>query len=222
MNVTEEIATTSAREEGMYEAFVKDRRRLIVIFTALVTIVAIAMGVGWTLSATGREAWMGQALTWQERYVELYDEFTVATGEEPDAPEPADVAQQGPPGEPGVPGPPGPSGPAGKDASQMMVRAAVLDCFTAGFCTAPPGEPGAPGTPGAPGVDGQNGQDGQPGVAGADGAPGAPGAPGVGIASIVCQEDGTWLFTLTDASTQIVPGPCRVGPTEPPAEGGGS
>src|SRR5690606_28848956 len=103
--------------DEMYQAFVRDRRRLIVVFVLVLAVIAGTLGTGWALSAAGRAAWADQALTWQERYVELYDEFTTATGEKPDAPEPGVVAEQGPQGEPGDPGPPGPAGPAGRDAS---------------------------------------------------------------------------------------------------------
>lgn len=45
-----------------------------------------------------------------------------------------------------------------------------------------------------------------------DGATGATGPEGRGIAKTECQQDGTWLFTYTDGTTQPVDGPCRVQP----------
>lgn len=49
-----------------------------------------------------------------------------------------------------------------------------------------------------------------------DGQVGPQGTPGRGIVSTKCQEDGKWLFTYSDDSTEIVDGPCRVvGPSVP-------
>lgn len=149
----------------------RDRTRIIVVFSAVLAVVAITLTAGWVSAWNGREAWREQAMTWQQRYIELYDEFTAETGEEPSAPEPADVAAKAPES---IPGPPGTVGPRGADGRSII---------------GPPGADGLPGadsiTPGpagAPGKDGKNGTDGAastvPGPQGPQGEAGAPGAPG--------------------------------------------
>jgi len=202
-------------QDALLAAALRDRRRIILVFSAVLAIVAISLTTGWVLAWNGRDAWRDQAMTWQERYVQLYDEFTVETGDEPSAPEPAEVAKTAP--DP-VPGPPGPVGPRGADGK---------------------GEPGPPGADGLPGADslipGPAGKDGKDGVSvagpqgpagesivGPQGATGpagedgkdstVPGPQGVGIQTVTCQENGDWIFTLTDQTTITVPGPCRVDP----------
>lgn len=171
--------------EEMYKAFIRDRRRLVIVFSLVLAIFAGALGTGWLLSALGRDSWRDQALTWQDRYIELYDEFTTATGEEPSAPEPGDVAEQGPQGEqgdPGVPGPPGPAGPAGASATDTQVLRALQAYCTSGRCVGPPGEDslvaGPPGPPGSTGEPGPRGEQGAPGPAGPAGPVGPPGPAG--------------------------------------------
>lgn len=180
--------------DEMYKAFLRDRRRLIIVFALVLAIIAGTLGTGWALSAAGRAAWADQALTWQERYVELYEEFTVATGEEPDAPEPGDVAEQGPqgePGDPGAPGPAGPAGPSGDDATDAQVlRSLELFC-AGGRCVGPAGAdstvPGPVGPQGATGDVGPRGEQGATGPAGPAGPAGAQGATGPqGPAGPVC------------------------------------
>ncbi|MCK2024072.1 collagen-like protein [Microbacterium sp. kSW2-24] len=153
--------------DDLLNASIRERRRLVIVFTALIAVVAIALGVGWLSAWGGREAWHEQAMTWQDRYVELYDEFTVATGEEPDAPEPGVVAEQGPQGEPGSPGAPGPVGPAGPSGTPGPQGARGV-----------PGDPGDDGEPGEPGAAGQQGQTGQSGGQGPAGATGPQGPKG--------------------------------------------
>jgi hypothetical protein len=132
-------------------------------------------------------------------------------GENPVAP-PADSVT-GQPGDPGPTGPPGPRGPSGSDGRDGTDGADGLT-GVAGQ-TGPPGPVGAAGSSGA---DGQSitGPSGPSGPAGADGAPGAPGQPGTngadgrGIASVVCEPDGTWTITYTDSTTSSTSGPCRI------------
>lgn len=153
--------------EALLKASIRDRRRLFLAFTVLLVLVAGSLGAGWMSAWAGRDAWHEQAMTWQDRYVELYDEFTVATGEEPSAPDPDTVANEGPQGEQGAPGPVGPAGPSGRNGDDGEAGA--------------PGEPGAagiPGTNGTAGNNGENGDAGQPGSPGAQGPPGETGAPG--------------------------------------------
>ena len=101
------------------------------------------------------------------------------------------VGPAGPKGDKGNPGATGPQGPAG--------------------------ESGAPGIAGKDGKNGKDGAAGEAGPAGPQGDPGPAGPPGVGVASVVCQTDGTWLFTLTDSTQLLVAGPCKadIEPTEP-------
>lgn len=111
-----------------------------------------------------------------------------------------------------------------------VVVAAVAAYCTGDKCVGKPGSVGTPGKDGKPGVDGAPGkdapkvtdeellkaaqqalasycaQDSQP----CKGADGKQGDPGRGIANVKCQDNGTWLFTYTDGSTDSVDGPCRV------------
>lgn len=156
--------------DPMLRAAQRDRLRLTLIFTTIFVLVCGSLVAGWSVTWNGREAWREQAMTWQERYVELYDEFTAETGQEPIAPEPSEVAKAGPKGEPGDPGPVGPAGVAGKPGADGL--------------PGPVGIPGVAGEPGVPGSDGQagnagpQGEPGQPGQPGAQGAQGEPGQPG--------------------------------------------
>ncbi|MEA1264260.1 hypothetical protein MicroSTF_14550 [Microbacterium sp. STF-2] len=187
--------------EALLKASVRERRRIFLMFTVLLVLVAAALGLGWLGSAIGRDSWHEQAMTWQTQYVELYDEFTATTGEEPAAPDPAVVADEGPPGEQGAPGPVGPAGPAGKDGRPG------LDSTVPG----PAGPPGADSTvPGPQGVAGRDGQDSTvPGPQGAQGSQGPAGADGRGIQSLYCDDTtGRWTVTYTDTTTADA-GVCR-------------
>lgn len=162
------------------------------------------------------------------QYRSLYEEATI-DGVEPDAPAPADVENElttltGEPGERGEvgvtgavgpTGPPGPAGPTGDPGAPGSVG--------------PPGPLGAPGPAGASGAPGERGpagidgsagpqgEPGAPGVNGLDGAPGAEGprgAEGRGIATVTCQQDGSWSFSFTDGTTASTTGPCRAATLE--------
>jgi len=56
-------------------------------------------------------------------------------------------------------------------------------------------------------------------ICGADGQDGDKGEPGVSIEKVECPDDENddWLYTFTDGTTQIVPGPCRVEPIIEPS-----
>lgn len=182
-------------QDDLYQGYIRDRRRVILVlslaFGVALAIIGGTLGVGWALTAVGRDTWATQALTWQDRYIELYDEFTAATGEEPVAPEPGDVAKEGPQGEPGEPGTPGPPGPAGTGATDGQVLRQVVEFCSGGRCVGPPSsEPGAAGTPGevgAMGPMGPEGPQGTPGesVVGPQGETGATGPQGPSGESIV-------------------------------------
>jgi len=57
------------------------------------------------------------------------------------------------------------------------------------------------------------------GADGRDGADGADGTDGRGLVSTECLEDGDWLFTYTDDTTETTDGPCRVDPEPDPDPG---
>lgn len=202
--------------EEMYQAFLRDRRRLVIVFSLVLAIIGGTLGTGWILSAIGRDAWANQALVWQERYIELYEEFTAATGEEPSAPEPGDVAGQGPQGEqgdPGAPGPPGPAGPAGADATDSQVLRALTEFCASGRCVGPAGADsivaGPPGPAGPAGATGPAGEPGATGPAGPAGPVGPQGATGPqGPAGPVCPEGYTAQTRWVSVSTE------QTGPTE--------
>jgi hypothetical protein len=98
-------------------------------------------------------------------------------------------------GKPGADGKPGETGPPGKDAPPVtdeQLLAAAQQALTS-YCA----------------------QDSKPcqgptGPAGPTGADGKQGSPGRGITGTKCQDDGSWLFTYTDESTEVVQGPCRI------------
>lgn len=182
--------------EALLKASVRERRRLFLAFSVLLVLVAGALGAGWLSAWAGRDAWHEQAMTWQDRYIELYDEFTLVTGEEPDAPDPEVVASEGPQGEQGAPGPVGPAGPAG-DAG---------DDGTDGL-SGTPGLPGLPGLDGTRGADGATGAQGPQGATGAQGEPGATGATGpAGPAGPTCPDGYTatlaWV-SISDSEFDI-------------------
>jgi hypothetical protein len=111
-------------------------------------------------------------------------------------PVPGAPGSRGPAGTPGSPGVPGTPGEAGEKGGTG-----------AGGST---GSAGQSGEKGADGKDGSDGKDGAPGTPGADGVNGTNGADGRGIRSVACQDDGTWLITYTDDTTETADGPCRV------------
>jgi hypothetical protein len=113
----------------------------------------------------------------------------------------------GKPGRDGNDGKDGRDGVDGKDAPKVtdeQLLAAAQQALQA-YC-AQESQPcrGADGTDGKDGVDGKDGTDGKDGV------------PGRGIADSDCQEDGTWLISYTDGTTDTARGPCRVVP--PPVD----
>lgn len=60
------------RNDDMYHAFLRDRRRIIVVFLLLLAVIAGTMGTGWALTAASRAAWQDQAATWQNWGMQLY------------------------------------------------------------------------------------------------------------------------------------------------------
>ncbi|MDJ0337481.1 hypothetical protein [Cryobacterium sp. PH31-O1] len=139
-------------------------------------------------------------------------------------------------GDPGTDGGQGPRGFDGPPASAESILASVagycalrLDCAGPVGPVAPALIPrdGVDGTDGTNGMAGADstvpGEKGDTGATGADSTiPGAIGLTGAGVASILCQDDGTWLFTLAQpdgsTTTQTVDGPCRVDPIIPTKE----
>jgi hypothetical protein len=93
-------------------------------------------------------------------------------------------------------GPGGPPGLQGKPGKRGDDGATVAG---------PSGTDGATGPAGPPGKDGK---DGAPGPQGEQGPAGPAGADGRGIASTNCGDDGHWLVTYTDGTTQDA-GVCR-------------
>lgn len=142
-------------------------------------------------------------------------------------------------GEQGPPGPRGPRGEPGRNATVPQIRAA-LDAYCGDdACQGEPGEPGRDGTDGVSvsadtvygmvrdvlaaycaenngciGPRGPEGPQGATGPAGPRGEKGDRGDAGVGIASIVCSEEGEVVVTMTDGSTSNV-GYCDPGQTDP-------
>lgn len=212
----------------------KPRPRL--YFWILVILVAIAVGVG-GLFALAQQARIDTAVSLAEyRKSVIYDQQTaydallaeyqqvtddctdaadcVTTATPPSLIPDSDEVSEGVPGAPGSPGATGSRGEKGEQGDMGVPGQ-----------TGPPGPPGAAGADGKPGADGSsgspgsNGPTGDPGSsgpagpAGADGAPGAPGSNGLdgrGIASVVCETDGTWTITYTDSTTSTTSGPCRI------------
>lgn len=204
--------------EALLKASVRERRRIFLLFTVVLVLVAGALGLGWLGSAIGRDSWHEQAMTWQEQYVELYDEFTATTGEEPAAPDPAIVADASPTAEQGAPGPVGPAGERGargepgQNATDAQVAAALANWCTTFGCTGPSGTNGTNGTNGRDGSDST--VPGPAGPAGTPGAPGANGADGRGIRSLYCDDTtGRWTVTYTDGVTADA-GTCTTSPLE--------
>jgi hypothetical protein len=130
---------------------------------------------------------------------------------------------QGPPGPQGPQGPEGPQGPPGATGRQGPVGLtgqSPVCLLLPSKCVGPKGADGSDGKDGTDGKDGAQGPAGPKGDTGATGPQGDQGVPGVdgkdgrGVTKVTCQDDGTWLFTFTDGTTQTVDGPCKV--TVPP------
>ncbi|TFD09834.1 hypothetical protein E3T26_14500 [Cryobacterium sp. TMT1-21] len=126
-----------------------------------------------------------------------------------------------------IKGEPGRPPTAAEVASSVASYCTIhLDCTGATGAIGPVSiVPGPIGNTGAAGADSTT--EGPPGAVGADsqvpGPIGLTGLTGAGIASILCQDDGYWLFTLTQpegtTTTQTVAGPCRVDPIITPTQG---
>ena len=180
--------------DALLKASVRERRRLSALFTVLLLVVAGTLGTAWLLERSRGDSWRDQALHWQDEYVSLYDEFTVSTGEEPQAPDPSDVAQDAPVAEQGEPGAPGPvgaagrpgkdgqDGTAGKDVTADQIAAAVAAYCADGRCVGPAGQNGTNGTNGTNGAPGADST--VPGPAGAPG-PAGPTCPDGSTATTV-------------------------------------
>lgn len=145
----------------------------------------------------------------QENAQRLYDQLLSLPGVEPEGEDPEEVAPIPTPGATGATGQPGPRGAPGADSTV-------------------PGPQGSPGPAGPSGQDGQDGSDGATGAtgatgesivgpqgpqgeAGAPGSTGAQGPQGVGVVAVSCAvvDSGTaFRFTLSDGTTQDVPGAC--------------
>lgn len=151
-------------EQELLRMALKDKRRQAWYFIFIILVACLALGGGWLNSALGRAAWIDQANTWQQQYLDLYDEFTHETGDKPKAPAPDEVAEkapqdeQGPPGSSGPEGDRGAPGVSGKDGK--------------------PGPEGSTGPAGPPGATGDQGATGEPGPVGPAGPPGPMGSSG--------------------------------------------
>lgn len=145
------------------------------------------------------------------------------------------VGERGAAGVPGAPGRDGVDGEDGHSPSGPQVLDAVRNyCFMVNGCVGPRGEVGQAGTNGVDGAqgpqgargdsvtgpqgpagaDGAQGPQGAPGEPGPAGAPGANGVNGRGVSSVTCEgagSDSYWIMSFTDNTSQIVPGPCRLG-----------
>lgn len=160
----------------LYRAAIRERRRLIVLFSVLCALIGVTMGTGWALSEmNGQHGW-AQAQKAQAWGTEVYEQYVDATGRKPDAQTPNNITKGDPgsPGDPGPVGPVGPQGPPGRDSTVPGPQGLPGIQGLAG----PSGQDGAPGAPGADGANGADGAQGPAGPAGADGVPGAPGAEG--------------------------------------------
>lgn len=123
----------------------------------------------------------------------------------------------GPKGDAGPMGPVGPKGDKGDKGDDGLAGLTVEGPAGAEGTMGPMGPAGPAGPAGAPGKDGPPGPVGPAGPAGADGAPGAQGPrgePGRGIQTQYCGDDGRWLVTYTDGTTQDG-GVCRTDPGPP-------
>lgn len=112
------------------------------------------------------------------------------------------------PSAPGVQGPTGPPGPRGPSCIEEL---GLSPCRGDAGTTGVPGGTGPAGADGSPGSAGGQGPKGEPGPAGPQGEPGPAGpagTPGRGVQSTICGDDGRWLVTYTDGTTEDA-GTCR-------------
>jgi len=141
---------------------------------------------------------------------------------------PGEKGPPGPQGPQGSPGPLGPQGPPGSEGKQgpIGITGQTPRCLLEpSKCVGPKGAAGADGKNGTDGKDGAQGPagpkgdtgpagpegpQGPAGVQGEQGPIGPTGPQGRGIADTDCQEDGTWLITYTDGTTDTSRGPCRI------------
>lgn len=172
----------------------------------------------------------------QQQYQGLVGQYTQAYGQlEASGVKPTTAPPSTLPSSPGTPGARGTDGVNGRGVAFALCTAtgwAITytdgDTESAGDCvgtTGAAGKTGAAGVDGKAGAPGLNGTDGVSvigptgppgpvGTAGADGTPGAPGADGrdgVSVTSVSCAATDTgtaFRFTLTDGTTQDVPGDC--------------
>lgn len=126
----------------------------------------------------------------------LYNQL-LELGEQPQGQDPDTISgtqglrgERGPMGRPGLDGLPGEPGEDGATGER--------------------GPQGPGGEQGSTGEQGPRGEAGPVGPAGPQGPQGAAGSHGVGIVGILCADDGTWVFSMSDSSTISVAGPCRV------------
>lgn len=125
--------------------------------------------------------------------------------------EPGPVGATGPKGDYGPIGPVGPKGDKGDKGDDGLAGLTVEGPAGAGGTMGPMGPAGPAGAPG------KDGAPGPVGPAGADGAPGAQGPkgdPGRGVETQYCGDNGRWLVTYTDGTTQDG-GVCRTDPGPP-------
>jgi hypothetical protein len=118
----------------------------------------------------------------------------------------------GPQGPPGAPGSPGPVGVPGQSPRCLLEPSKCAGPKGSAGQQGEQGKTGAPGKDGAVGPAGPAGPQGEPGPAGPQGPQGEAGPQGVtgrGISSMACQDNGQWLITYTDSTTQTAEGPCR-------------
>jgi len=180
-----------------------------------------------------------------QQYGKLWDQAK-SSGATPTTVDPSDVPTTVPAA--GAPGARGASGEDGRGVAFSLCTATgwaitYTDGTTenaGGDCagkTGPTGAAGKDGAAGASGQDGTNGPDGvsvtgPTGATGATGAtgpvgptgpPGSDGADGIGVATVACAltDDGSTVFrfTLTDGTTQDVPGACTPAPATPEGDG---
>ncbi len=230
--MTSDEKVSAIREDVEKDARASRRWALI----AWVALVALGVVVAFTLVSlsSSRE-------TWRTQYSELWEEYVDTTGQEPVAPEPAEVDESDAvPGTAGAVGPQGPpptdaqvraavsafcaetgcDGPAGPGPSAEDVLAAVTAYCADDTCRGEPGEDGAAG-PGPTADDilaavaaycASGACTGPEGPVGPAGEQGAPGSPGCGIASTMCDSTtARWVVTYTDGET-VDAGPCLATP----------
>ena len=194
---------------------VKPRHELKALLVAVAASIALALFVG-----TAAFFWNELEQTRQDNAA-LANQVRSLGGQPVAEGKPGEKGPPGPQGNQGIQGTPGPQGPPGITGRQGPIGitgqspACLLEPSK---CVGPKGATGSAGQDGSdgePGKTGPAGPQGQPGTPGAQGSPGVPGpageqgSPGRGIQSVACQDDGTWLFTYTDGTSQKVDGPCR-------------